>query len=40
MLKGAMKAGYKNMVQVMRGTFSPQEILVVDQALAAEGDRG
>ena len=39
-LKGAMKAGYKNMVQVMRGTFSPQEILVVDQALAAEGDRG
>lgn len=39
-LKGAMKAGYGNMVQVMRGTFSPEELLVVDQALAAEGDKG
>ena len=35
-LKAAMQAGYKNLVSVMRGTFSPQELAVVDQALAAE----
>jgi hypothetical protein len=35
-LKAAMQAGYKNLVSVMRGTFSPQELAAVDQALAAE----
>ena len=39
-MKGAMKAGYGNMVQVMRRTFSPEELQVVDQALAAEGSKG
>ncbi len=36
-MKAAMRAGYSSMVQVMRGMFSPEELLVVDQALAGEG---
>lgn len=32
-MKAAMQAGYKGLIDVIRGTFSPQELLVVDQAL-------
>lgn len=37
-LKAAMKANYGSMVAVMRGMFRPEELAVVDQALA--GERG
>ena len=37
-LKAAMKANYGSMVTVMRGMFRPEELAVVDQALA--GERG
>ena len=33
----AVNSAYSSMVQVMRGMFSPEELLVVDQALAGEG---
>lgn len=34
-LRAAMQVGYKNLVETMRGTFSPEELAVVDQSLAA-----
>lgn len=37
-LRAAMQAGYQSLVTVMRGMFNPQELAVVDQALAKQGN--
>ena len=31
-----MQAGYQSLTQVIRGMFTPQELAVVDQALAGQ----
>lgn len=36
LLKASMQAGYENLTQVLRGLFTPQELLYVEQALEKE----